>query len=416
MISLKIVLTGFLIYRIQRFTRIHRTWEICFLFLFGTLLIAMTFGNPAEVQTYAWLPTVVVTFMFLMAFEPELAQFANKILERLNPNSIAQKDSVLGEIARAASALATTKTGALIAFERRDSLLRFGDTGIEINADIKKELLTTLFTKDTPTHDGGVLIRKGRATHCGAVFPLSERKQIENGLGTRHRAALGLTEKTDAVCLVVSEEEGTISIAKRGELAYAVPAHEVELILKKLLSQNEGTQFYPLHYIKRYTAKLAEPNFVFFTKSFTERLYECAVALFWFTALFLLKTDRLLFQNNPEYLNLLLNEPWVFIPVTLLLVNFTLLVLNQNLRVDGVTKEVSKENRLLFLPLFGKKWTSRHLKAVTIKRESGAKNVVTLGLVTKKRKLFPLDRSTSVKTLTDYAKKIHDTLRLEFAA
>ena len=165
-IAAKIVLTGFLIYRVQCFLRRHRTWEVCFLLLAFIFLMLTALESNAQPQIRHWLPIALTIFISLMASEPEVVFTANKFLEIINSNSLTRSGSALAEIAQAAGAMAATKTGALIAFERNDSLLKFGDTGIEINADIKKELLTTLFTKDTPTHDGGLLIRRGRASHC----------------------------------------------------------------------------------------------------------------------------------------------------------------------------------------------------------------------------------------------------------
>src|SRR3989338_8625664 len=357
-ISTQIVLAGFLIYRIERFLRIHQTWELGCLLSSLAFGIALISGNPAKINYHGWLQNGVFLFLSLMAFEPEGANLLNQIMNRFNPNSLCRKNTILGEIARAAGALAATKTGALIAFEQNESLLKFGDTGIEINADIKKELLTTLFTKDTPTHDGGVLIRKGQATHCGAVFPLSERKQIENGLGTRHRAALGLTEKTDAVCLVVSEEEGTISIAKEGELIYAVPPKELEGKIKKLLSGTSGPRYYPVHYIKRFSPKLTQSNFFQLSKSWHQTLYDLISAFFWLSVLFFCHQRGILPPDafeNPQAV--LWKTPWLYAPAVLLAINVATLALRQTLTVDGETNRMIHELKLFFIPLFRRKFS-----------------------------------------------------------
>ena len=414
MIAFKMTLTGFFVYRIQRFFRIHRTWELCILFLGSAFAVAI----GSNYSTYmAWLPDTVLILLLLLALEPEVSGFASKVVDHFNPNSLNKKNSAIYEIAQAANALGATKTGALIAFERRDSLLKFGGTGIEINADIKKELVTTLFTKDSPTHDGGVLIRGGRATHCGAVFPLTDRKQMENGLGTRHRAALGLTEKTDAVCLVVSEEVGTVSLAKNGELIYGIAPNELEMKMRKLIMHREGVRYYPLHYLKRYGTKLTKPNFAVFSKSITEKLYEASVTLFWFTMIFLFNAHHLFDDlTAPKFLSAFLNTPWVYAPIFLFAFNFFILISNQRLVIDGGQKQVKKENRFLFIPLPGRTWTLDHLRAVVVKRESSTRNLAALGLYTKKQKIIVLDRSTASKALLDQAKKIRDVLRLELIA
>ena len=414
LISVQIVATGFFIYRVQRFLRIHRTWELCGILLTCSVLAAIGILNHPGITIHRWLPFVLMAFLFLMALEPELANFINGLIENLKPNSINRKKSALTEIAQAAYVLAATKTGALIAFERNDSLLKYGVTGIEINADIKRELLTTLFTKDTPTHDGGVLIRKGKATHCGAVFPLSERKQIESGLGTRHRAALGLTEKTDAVCLVVSEEEGTISLAKDGELFYSIPPKQLEDKIRKLLSGTRKTHYYPAHYLRRFSPRLVEANFVQFSKSPSQHLYDLIVVLFWLFALLLWNQYSMLdFSNFKKPLELLLTAPWLYAPLVLFGLNLGMLLLNRKLTANGVANQVKLENQLLFIPLFGRKWSVENLKAVVLKHEHVGCDLWSLGFLNKKRKTIFIDCGTSQKVLIDSAKKIRDALRLE---
>ena len=412
--SAQIVLTGLFIYRVQRFLRTHRTWELSSAFLILTVLIGAALKSEYNTSVHKWLPLVLTLFASLIALEPELVDLKNKLTQRINPNSLNQKRTALREIALAANALAATKTGALIAFERNDSLLKFGATGIEINADIKKELLTTLFTKDTPTHDGGVLIRQGRATHCGAVFPLSERKQIENGLGTRHRAAIGLTEKTDAVCLVVSEEEGTISLAKGGELIYSVPPRQLEKKIQHLLTTAGRPQYYPLHYLKRFSPKLVQNNFIQFSKSPSQKIYELIVVVFWFFTFLFFSSHKTFYPANAnEAFLIFLNTPWQYIPSILFGVNSIMLLLSRTLTINGVVSEVKKENRLFFLPLFQRKFSRDDLKAVILKREHSECNIWLLAFLNKKRKAILIDRSTSVKALADSAKKIRDILRIE---
>ena len=414
-IAAKIVLTGFVIYRIQKFLRMHRSWELEFVLLIFSVLTLSSIGGHSEwPQFEKWLPVSIILFLLIIALEPELADLAHRVSQSLNLNSVNQQTKTIGEIAQAARALAATKTGALIAFERSDSLLKFGDSGIEINADIKKELLGTLFTKDTPTHDGGVLIRRGKATHCGAVFPLSERKQMENGLGTRHRAALGLTEKTDAVCLVVSEEEGTISIAKEGELIYAVPPKELEGKIKKLLSGTSGPRYYPVHYIKRFSPKLTQSNFFQLSKSWHQTLYDLISAFFWLSVLFFCHQRGILSPaafENPQAV--LWKTPWLYAPAVLLAINVATLALRQTLTVDGVTNRMIHELKLFFIPLFRRKFRREHLTAVLLKPEGKEGKLRSLQLLNKKRKSFLLDQATSTKSLFEDAKKIRDVLKID---
>lgn len=416
LISLQIVLSGFLIYRIQRFIRTHRTWELAFILLafsIGTIIVSRPefISFPRSIFY-----TILCCFLLIVTCEPEIAGLLNQLAERLNPNSLNRKKAAISEIAHAAMAMAATKTGALIAVERNESLLKFGETGIEINADIKKELITTLFFKDTATHDGGLIIREGRASHCGAVFPLSERKHMENGLGTRHRAALGLSENTDAVCLVVSEEEGTISLTKDGELFYAIPVKQLEARLCKLLSGTERFRFYPFHYIKHLSPKLVQENYIQFTQSFSEKIYELIVLLFFATTFSLLMINGIV--NIKDYYSLpdlIVRHPWNLIPAFLLGLNLIILLSGRKVKVNGISNEIKIEYRFLFFPVWKKTMLRENLKGVTLKHEKTGTNLWSLLLFNKKKRAYLLDRSTSAKSLIEYAKKIKDVLRIDVA-
>jgi diadenylate cyclase len=414
-IAAKIVLSGFIAYRIYKFQRTQRSWEFALIFLiFSVLAVALTTNELDLTELEKWFPASLLLFLALVAFEPEIADLAQRLGQNLNVNSANRQKRIIHEIAAAARALAATKTGALIAFERNDSLLKFGDSGIEINADIKKELLGTLFTKDTPTHDGGVLVRKGKATHCGAVFPLTDRKQIENGLGTRHRAALGLTEKTDAVCLVVSEEEGTISLAKEGDLIYAVPPKDLEGQIKKLLLGSARTHHYPVHYIKRFSPKLVQSNFFQLSKSVSQMLYDLIGIFFWCSVLLLFHRLGILTPavfENPRLI--VMNAPWLYVPLVLLAFNLGTFLAGEILTVDGVTNQMIYQRKLLFIPWFWRKFPREKVAAVLLRQEGRKGKLWSLQLLSRKRKSFLLDQATSNRSLFDYAKKIRDILKID---
>lgn len=412
-ISALVLLNGFFIYRIQHFIRTHRTWELAFMFAclgLGSIAVSQSQSIPPNFRLTFYV--LFSSFLILLSFEPELAHFFHRLAQSLNPKSRNRKRNAIHEIAQAAATLSASKTGALIAFERSDSLLKFGESGIEINADIKKELLMTLFFKDTATHDGGLLIRDGRATHCGAVFPLSERRQMENGLGTRHRAALGLSEKTDAVCLVVSEEEGTISLAQDGELFYDIPAKQLEAQLSQSLSGTGRFKFYPFHYIKHLSPKLVQANYIQFTKSWTEKIYEGAT-VFFFATLFVLLDAVGIFKiadlnPHPE---LLLNRPWVLVPAVLLMMNAVIFLSARIVSINGINNEVKIQHRFLLFPVWTKMMTKENLKGVTLKHEKIGSNLWSLLLFHKKKRTYLLDRSTSAKSLSEDARRIKDVLR-----
>jgi diadenylate cyclase len=125
---------------------------------------------------------------------------------------------MLNELALAVQALASKRTGALIAIERRDSLAIWADTGIPLEAKFSYDLILNIFIPGTPLHDGAVIIRGERIVAASCFLPLSTRHELSTKLGTRHRAAIGLSEESDALVIVVSEETGTISLAVEHQL------------------------------------------------------------------------------------------------------------------------------------------------------------------------------------------------------
>ena len=136
--------------------------------------------------------------------------------------------------------MARTNTGALIVFERKSGLEEVIDTGSLIDAYVSAELLRNIFFINSPLHDGAVIIRGGRIYSAGCMLPLSHNPGISRDLGMRHRSALGISETTDAICVVVSEETGTISIAENGTLKRHLSFEAFENLLKnRLISQKE---------------------------------------------------------------------------------------------------------------------------------------------------------------------------------
>jgi diadenylate cyclase len=129
-----------------------------------------------------------------------------------------EESSLLGELVRAAETLSEKRVGALIVIEREVGLKNYVETGTPIDGRVTHELLATIFTPPSPLHDGAAMIGSNRLVAAGCILPLSQNPRLVHALGTRHRAALGVSEETDAVVVVVSEETGAISIAERGRL------------------------------------------------------------------------------------------------------------------------------------------------------------------------------------------------------
>lgn len=158
--------------------------------------------------------------VFVILFQPELRGALMSLGKgRLfSAFTRGEEYTILGEIVRAAESLSARHVGALIVVEREVGLKNYVETGTPVEARISHELLTTIFTPPSPLHDGAAILSGNRLLAAGCILPLSQNPRLIYALGTRHRAALGVSEETDAVVVVVSEENGAISIAERGRL------------------------------------------------------------------------------------------------------------------------------------------------------------------------------------------------------
>ncbi|MBR7112292.1 MAG: diadenylate cyclase CdaA [Clostridia bacterium] len=148
----------------------------------------------------------------------------------------------VGAIVAAVKNMSFSKTGALIVIERSTKLGEYVSTGTTINADLSSELLCAVFVNKAPLHDGAVIVRGGRLYAAGCYLPLSDKSDIFKGLGTRHRAAIGLTEQSDAIVVVVSEETGTISVAHKGKLFREFTSVSLRRKLLELLHQQDKSE------------------------------------------------------------------------------------------------------------------------------------------------------------------------------
>lgn len=162
------------------------------------------------------LPISVIAVFVL--FQSELRRGLTRIGQSPMFKFFLKEERIVDEIVKSVSGFSRKKVGALIALEREVSLQQFAESGVVVDAILSFELLSTIFMPNTALHDGGVIIQGGRVQSAGCLFPLSQSQRISKTLGTRHRAAVGVTEETDAIVIVVSEETGTVSVAERGEL------------------------------------------------------------------------------------------------------------------------------------------------------------------------------------------------------
>jgi len=177
---------------------------------------------------------LIVVILFQEELRQGISRFGQSGLLSFGSNT-AESPTELTKIVTTAKRLANQRTGALLAFERNISLKPFSDGAVSLDIPISSILLETIFFDGGPLHDGGVVVKGKRITAASCVFPLTNNPSIARRLGTRHRAALGLSERTDAVVLVVSEESGEISLAADGELYKPVPHDQLEKRLSELL-------------------------------------------------------------------------------------------------------------------------------------------------------------------------------------
>ena len=152
------------------------------------------------------------------------------------PSFSAQRETqVVEEIVRTAGALSQRRHGALIVLERESNLGDLIEAGVPVDAQISKELLTSIFQPSSPMHDGAVVIQEGRVSSAGCILPLTLRTDLPEGLGTRHRAAVGITEETDALVVVVSEETAKISVVLGGQMLRELDAPRLRVVLREIL-------------------------------------------------------------------------------------------------------------------------------------------------------------------------------------
>ncbi|EFW37437.1 TIGR00159 family protein [Treponema phagedenis F0421] len=204
-----------------------------------SLLVIYAIAFVFQLQTLLWLLKTITAGIVIGAaivFQPELRKIFLKIGQGswLRNNTLSKQRHIYATIT-AAEILSEKKRGLLIVFARRNNLKDIIDTGIRLNAEISSSLIVTIFGHDTPLHDGAIIVQNGIIVAAGCFLPLSEQQDIRKSFGTRHRAALGTSEETDAVVLIVSEETGAISLAYDSRLYYDLSStdalHQLEHLL-----------------------------------------------------------------------------------------------------------------------------------------------------------------------------------------
>jgi diadenylate cyclase len=208
------------------------------------LVLAALISNWMKMTTVSWILDQVRTMLVValpVVFQPEL----RRLLERLGRGGLFSYQGSLnrealdrfsGEALRAVSVLSRNSTGALMIIEREIGLNNYIETGITLDGIVTTELLVNIFVPKAPLHDGAVIIRGNRIVAAGCFLPLTENPNISKELGTRHRAALGVTELSDALGIVVSEETGVISVVREGKMTRYLDEESLKAILIETLS------------------------------------------------------------------------------------------------------------------------------------------------------------------------------------
>lgn len=235
--ALDVLIVAYLIYML--YLIIAETRAIPALKGIFLILLTTVIANLFRLETLGWLLEKflgVAAIALIVLFQPELRRILMKMGQDkwLIPET-EEHGGVLTEVSNAVEIFSERRTGALIAFERSVGLKNYIETGTRVDGMVSYELLMTIFSKQTPLHDGAVIIEHDRLAAAGCFLPLSDRRDIRRSLGTRHRAALGLSEESDAAILVVSEETGVISLAVDGKIRANIKPEKVMETLQKLL-------------------------------------------------------------------------------------------------------------------------------------------------------------------------------------
>ena len=248
----EIIILSFLIYHILVWIKNTKAWSL----LKGILVIAVfiLFAAYFEMNTILWvvnnLFSVAVTAVVVI-LQPELRRAVEElgrknIISSIIPITVGRgpeggrfSDKTINEIVKACVEMGRARTGALIVMEKDESLTDYERTGIEIDGVVTSQLLINIFEHNTPLHDGAVIVRGDRVTSATCYLPLSDNMRLSKELGTRHRAGVGISEVTDSLTIIVSEETGKISVAYGGDLERNVDAERLRARLSDLQNKSE---------------------------------------------------------------------------------------------------------------------------------------------------------------------------------
>ncbi len=260
---LDLAIVIFLVYMLIKIVRNSRVWQLMKGIIL--LIIATVLSGWLRLDILNFILTSLMTYgviAIIVIFQPEL----RRGLEQLGTNKFTRffgidKDIItktkedIYKIVIAAEELSKTKTGGLIVIERDIKVKDIAETGVEINAEVSPQLLVNIFVPNTPLHDGAVIISENKIQAAACILPLSNATDIAKELGTRHRAAIGISKETDAIAIVVSEETGKISVAKDGTLIADLKEEALKRILIKHIVTNRLVEGVNAKRIKKVKSK-----------------------------------------------------------------------------------------------------------------------------------------------------------------
>lgn len=235
--AVEILILAVLIYYAFRIVRGTRGWPVVIGF-FVVLLAVVAATTILDLKVLRWLlgsASVFIVFGALVIFQPELRRMLAELGNLpLFATASEQRESI-EVIIQTCERLADVRIGALIGIEQSIQLQEAVESGIKVDCEVTPEMLETIFFPNNAIHDGGVIVKGDRIAYAACIFPLTQRSDLNKSLGTRHRAAIGLTEETDALVIVVSEETGMISYAQKGQLVRGVTPEELRAFLTSVI-------------------------------------------------------------------------------------------------------------------------------------------------------------------------------------
>ena len=234
-----IVIVAFLIYQALKLIRGTRAMQMAIGLLF--VLLALYASQHVPLQTVNWLIRYILTyavFAAIVLFQADIRRALSHVGSAPFFRWFGRSEKVaetIEEVVTAADLLVKADVGAIIVFEREMGLRHYVESGIPIDATVSYDLLVTIFQQETPLHDGAVILSENRIAAAACFLPLTVSPKLDRELGTRHRAAIGLTEESDAIAVVVSEERGEISIALQGRIERRLTIDDLRVRLQQLM-------------------------------------------------------------------------------------------------------------------------------------------------------------------------------------